>query len=224
MKTPFLKTMFAIIRKDLRAELRSRELVSAMLVFALLSVLIFSFALELDRITRREAVSGVLWVTVAFASLLGLNRSMTSERELGNMDAMLMAPVSRAAILCGKLVGNFLFTTLVGLGVLAVLVVLFDLSPRPLLLLLLALGILGFATVGTVLAAMTAQTRAREALLPVIMLPMALPMIIAAVNATTGILNDAPAAQWQSWLNIIAAIDLIYFALSVMLFGFVVEE
>ena len=88
MKTPFLRTVFAIVRKDLRTELRSRELVSSMALFALLSILIFSFALELDREARESAISGVLWVTVIYASTIGLNRSMAMEREQANLDGM----------------------------------------------------------------------------------------------------------------------------------------
>lgn len=225
MKTGFSRTTLAILSKDLRAELRGRDLISTMILFALLSVLIFSFALELDRSARLEAVGGVLWVTVAFASLLGLNRSMASERELGNMDAMLVAPVFRAAILFGKLLGNFIFTLLVGLLLAFIMMLLYNINLLRLeLLLVLILGILGFASVGTLLAAMTVQTRAREALLPVVMLPMALPIILAVVRATTGILNDAPATEWLTYIQVSAAIDLIYLALCLLLFDFVVEE
>ena len=99
MKTPFLKTVLSIIRKDLQVELRGRELVTSMGLFALLSVMIFSFALELDRQARHEVVGGVLWVTVVFAIILGLNRSMAMEREGGGMDAMLIAPIERAAMI-----------------------------------------------------------------------------------------------------------------------------
>ncbi|HRF96239.1 MAG TPA: heme exporter protein CcmB, partial [Aggregatilineales bacterium] len=105
MTTPLWRTVFAIIRKDLRAELRSRELVSTMVLFALLSVLVFSFALELDRTARQEVVNGILWVTLVFASILGLNRSLATERELGGMDAMMISPIPRMAIYLGKMVG-----------------------------------------------------------------------------------------------------------------------
>src|SRR5690606_35456609 len=109
MTTSFLQAALAIAAKDLRAELRSRELVNSMVLFALLSILIFSFALELDRVARHEAIAGVLWVTIVFASILGLNRSMALEREQGGLNALLLAPISRAAIFCGKLAANYLF-------------------------------------------------------------------------------------------------------------------
>src|SRR5690606_24435089 len=161
MNTPFWQAAFSITRKDLRAELRSRELVNTMGLFALLSVLIFSFALELDRVARQEAVSGVRCVTGVFASMHGLNRSMAVEREQGNLDALLMAPISRSAIFAGKLIGNFVFTLVVGLVLLPLMTVLYNVPlMQPWVVVLLLLGIAGFATIGTLLATMTVQTRA----------------------------------------------------------------
>ena len=225
MKTPFFQAVFAIVRKDLRAELRSRELVSAMLLFALLSILVFSFALELDRDAREAAVSGVLWVTIVFASILGLNRSMAMEREQGNVDAMLIAPIDRAAIFFGKLVGNCLFTLAIGLLLLPLMTILFNFSLlQPWLLAVLVLGTLGFSTVGTLLAAMTVQTRARETLLPIVMMPVALPVLMAAVRASTGILDRAPMEEWIAWPQILAVINVVYLTLCFLLFDFVIEE
>jgi heme exporter protein B len=225
MNTPFLQAVFAIIAKDLRAEIRSRELLSAMALFALLSVLIFSFALELDRLARQEAISGVLWVTIVYAIILGLNRSMAMEREQGTMNALLMAPIHRAAIFFGKLAGNFLFALLVGLILMPLMTVLYNISlVRPWMLVLVVLGTLGFSTVGTLLAAMTAQTRAREALLPIIMLPVALPVLLAVVRASTSILNDAPLADWISWPQILLAVDVIYLVMCYLLFEYVIED
>ena len=225
MKTPFLMTVLAIISKDLRAEVRSRELVSVMVLFGFLSILIFSFALELDRIAREEAVSGVLWVTLIFASILGFNRSMAMERDQGNIDAMLLAPVSRSAIFIGKLVGNYLFTLIVGLVMLPVMTVLYS-KPMidPWVILTTVVGIFGFSTIGTLLATMTVQTRAREALLPIAMLPIVLPFLLTAVRATTGILGGSPQSDWVVWVQLLAGISVIYLVLCVFLYGFVVEE
>ena len=225
MKTPFFRVVLAIIRKDLQAELRSRELVATMLLFALLSVLAFSFALELDRLAREEAVSGVLWVTVVFASILGLNRSMAMERENGNMDAMLLAPIDRAAIFVGKLVGNYIFALAVGLVLLPLMTVLYNINLfGGWLILTLILGTLGISITGTLLAAMTVQTRAREALLPIVMLPVVLPLLLAAVKATTGISNGAPFSDWQTWPQVLVIVDVIYLVLCYLTFAYVVEE
>ncbi len=225
MKTPFWQAALSITRKDLRAELRSRELVNTMGLFALLSILIFSFALELDRVARQESVSGVLWVTVVFASILGLNRSMAMEREQGSLDALLMAPISRAAIFGGKLLGNFIFTLIVGLVLLPLMSVLYNLPlVQPWILVVLLLGIAGFATVGTLLATMTVQTRARESLLPIVMLPITLPVLLASVRASTAILNNAPPADWIAWPQLLVVIDVVYLTLCFLLFEYVIES
>ncbi len=225
MKTPFINCAAAIISKDLRAEFRARELVSVMALFALLSILVFSFALELDRQAREEAVSGVLWVTLIFASLLGFNRSMAQERDQGNLDALLLAPVSRAAIFVGKLLGNFIFTLIVGLAMLPLMTALYGLALLDgWIILTTALGTFGFATIGTLLATMTVQTRAREALLPIALLPIALPFLLTAVRATKSLLSGAPAAEWQGSLGMLAAITVIYLVLSLLLYEYVLEE
>lgn len=223
--TPFLSAMLAIVRKDVQTEFRSRELVATMGLFALISILIFSFALELDREARSEAVSGVLYVTVIFASILGLNRGIASEREGGGMEALLLSPIPRAAILCAKLIGGALFVLIVSALLLPVMSALYNVNLlQGWAVVALALGAFGFTTIGTVLATMTAQTRAREALLPLVMLPIALPVLLCAVRATTGILRGAPQADWAVWLQLLAVIDVLYFGLSLVLYGTVVEE
>jgi heme exporter protein B len=225
MKTPFLTTALAIISKDLRAEMRSRELISVMVLFAFLSILIFSFALELDRVAREEAVSGVLWVTLIFASILGFNRSMAMERDQGNIDAMLLAPIDRSAIFIGKLVGNYLFTLIVGLVMLPLMTILYNTNMlNSWVILTTVIGIFGFSTIGTLLATMTVQTRAREALLPIAMLPIVLPFLLTAVRATTGILNELPLSEWMVWVQVLGGISILYLVLCVFLYGFVIEE
>ena len=161
MSTGFLSAALTIAGKDLRAELRSRELLGLMGLFALLAILVFSFAFELERMGRQGAVSGVLWVTLIFASILGHNRGMALEREHGGFDALLLAPVPRGSIFCGKMLANALLTLLVGALLLPLLTVLFNLPTLPAsLLLILPPGCLGLAAVGTLLATMTVQTRA----------------------------------------------------------------
>lgn len=225
MRISFWTVVFAIVRKDLQAELRSRELIATMLLFALLSVLVFSFALELDRVAREEAVSGVLWVTVVFASILGLNRSMAMERENGSMDAMLLAPIDRTSIFVGKLVGNYLFTQLVGLLLLPLMSILYNISLLSWWLLgIMLLGTVGICITGTLLAAMTVQTRAREALLPIVMLPVILPLLLAAVNATNGIINNKPFNDWSTWPQVLIIVNIVYLVLCLMTFAYVIEE
>lgn len=222
MTTSFWRTMTAIIRKDIRAEFRSRELVSTMALFTLLSVMVFSFALELDRQARRETVSGVLWVTLVFASILGLNRSMISEREQGSMSAMILAPVDRTALYLGKVFGNFLFTVVVGLVLLPLITILYNINVSdPWMIVLLTLGTLGFTAIGTLIAAMTAQTRSRETLLPIAMLPVVLPVILTVVRASAGVMQDEFQAAWVVTLVVI---DLLYLGMGMLMFEYVLEE
>lgn len=225
MSTSFFAAVLAIIQKDLQAELRSRELIATMLLFSLLSVLVFSFALELDRVAEEQAVSGVLWVTVVFASLLGLNRSMAMERENGSMDALLLAPINRASIFVGKLLGNFIFTIVVGLLLLPLMTLLYNINLLSWwLLAVLLLGTLGISITGTLLAAMAVQTRAREALLPIVMLPVVLPILLSAVIASNGIIDNNPMSDWSAWIQILTVVDFIYLLLCLLTFTYVIEE
>ena len=222
MTTPFLKAVWTIVRKDLRAEFRTRELFNSMILFSLLSILVFSFALELDRIAREEVVSGVLWVTIVFASFLGLNRSLAGEREQGSMHAMMLAPINRVTIYAGKLVGNFLFTLVIGLLLLPLMTVLYNITLARLEMVgVLALGTLGLTSVGTLLATMTVQTRSRETLLPIAMMPVALPVLIVVVRASSGILQGEVEI---GWLATLALIDLIYLVLGALMFEYVIED
>lgn len=225
MNTPFFQVALAVFRKDLLSEARSREIIGAMALFALLSVLVFSFALQLNLNDRRDAVSGVLWVTVTFAVVLGFNRSSAIEREGGSFDALLLSPVSRGAIYVGKAFSNFLFAVVVGLVLLPLMTVLYNVRlANWSAVLTLTLGALGLAVTGTLLSMMTVQTRTRETLLPIIMLPVALPLLLAVVSATTRIINNADAAEWLGWLQLVGVLDVIYFALCFALFDYVVEE
>ena len=160
------------MQKDLAAEFRSCELISAMLVFSLLVIIIFNFALELDIKTRQSVTAGVLWTTFAFAGTLGLNRSMAVEKDRGCMDGLLLAPVDRSAIYFGKAISNLAFMLIVEAIVLPVYSVLYNVNLfRFDLLGVILLGSIGYAAVGTLLSAMSVQTRTREVLLPILLFP-----------------------------------------------------
>ncbi len=217
--------MRAIIWKDLAAELRSRELVSAMLVFALLVIFIFNFALELDAKTRATVTSGVLWVTFAFAGTLGLNRSMAMEKDRGCLDGLLLAPVDRSAIYFGKTAGNLIFMLLVEIIVLPVYSILYNTNLfNPGLLLVILLGSIGYVVVGTLLSSMAVQTRTRDVLLPILLFPVVLPIFIASVKASSGFLQNIEMAEIWPWLNLLIVYDLIFTAVAWMTFDYIVEE
>ncbi len=221
----FLDAMLAVTWKDLAAEWRSRELLSGMLVFALLVIFIFNFALELDASARATVTAGVLWVTFVFAGTLGLNRSMAVEKDRGCLDGLLLAPVDRTAIYFGKALSNLVFMLLAAAIVLPVYSVLYNTNLfQPGLLLVILLGSEGYAAIGTLLAAMAVQARTRDILLPILLFPVVIPLLIAAVKASSGFLQGFPMEDIRPWLNLLLVYDVVVTAVAFMVFDFVVEE
>jgi heme exporter protein B len=217
--------MMAVVWKDLTAEIRSREVFSAMLVFALLVVLIFNFALDLEAGTRASITSGVLWVTFTFAGTLGLNRSMAQEKDRGCMDGLLMAPVDRSAIYMGKVIGNLVFMFAVEIVVIPVFSVLYNVNLINIgLILVVLLGSIGYIAVGTLLASMAVQTRTRDMLLPILLFPVVIPLIVAAVKASAGFIQVLPMNEITPWLNLLIVYDVVFLAVAWMVFDYVVEE
>jgi heme exporter protein B len=219
----FFAQVGAILWKDVRCELRSKQTWTGMGLFALLVLVIFNFAFDL-RVDNKAAVApGALWVAFIFASLLGLGRTIAAEREQGSMDRLLLCPVDRKAIYLAKLLGNLLFIGVVEIVALPVFAALFDV---PLfvgaLIPIVLLGTLGIATVGTLFSAMAAATRARDLLLPILVFPMIVPIVIGAVRATGALL--APSANEPPWLGLIIAFDIIFLSVSMLTFQYVIEE
>jgi len=221
-----LKATFAIVQKDLAAEFRSRELLSAMLVFSMLVILIFNFALELNIDARKSVTAGVLWTTFAFAGTLGLNRSMAVEKDRGCMDGLLLAPVDRSAIFFGKAISNLAFMLIVEAIVIPLYAMLYNETRifQPQFLGVLLLGSIGYIAVGTLLSAMSVQTRTRDVLLPILLFPVAVPVLLASVKASGGIIANATFAEILTPLNLLIVYDVIFIAVSFMIFEFVVEE
>jgi len=221
----FIKAVSAIVWKDLQAEFRSRELFSAMLVFSLLIILIFNFALELDIKTRQSVTAGVLWATFAFAGTLGLNRAMAIEKDRGCLDGLLLAPVDRSAIFFGKVISNLVFMLIVEAIVLPVYSVLYNMNLfQPGLMIVILLGSIGYVAVGTLLAAMSVQTRTRDMLLPILLFPVAIPVLLSAVKASSGLLAGVPFEEVQFPINLLIAYDVIFVAVAFMTFENIVEE
>jgi heme exporter protein B len=217
--------MSAVVWKDLSAELRSRELLSAMLVFALLVILIFNFALDLDVEARFSVTSGVLWVTFAFAGTLGLNRSMAIEKDRGCLDGLLLAPVDRSAIYFGKAIGNLIFMFIVEIIVLPVYSALYNVNLfNPGLLLITLLGSIGYVAVGTLLSTMAVQARTRDILLPILLFPVILPVLLGAVKASGFFLEGREMSDIWPWINLLITYDVIFIAIAFMVFDYVVEE
>jgi len=222
----YFRAVSAIVWKDLAAQLRSSELLSAMLVFSILVLMIFYFALELDPKMRNTIAAGVLWVTFAFAGTLGLNRSMAIEKDLGCLDGLLLAPVDRSVIYFGKMISNLAFMLIVEAIVLPIYGVLYNIDLLNLGLMgVILLGSVGYTAVGTLLSTMTVQARTRDVLLPILLFPVIIPVLVAAVKASSGFLLGADlTTDILPWLNILIAYDVIFIAVAFMVFDYVVEE
>ena len=190
----YLRKVFAVVAKDVAAELRTREMLSSMFVFSLLVILIFNFAFDLRAENQKTLAPGVLWVAIAFAGMLGLSRSFIIEKDRGSMEGLLLTPVDRSAIYLGKMLGNLLFIGIVEIIILPIFIVLFNLSAAhlPLLVGVMILGTIGFAGVGTLFSAMAVHTRAREVLLPILLFPVVIPVMLASVKLTAAILDGVP--------------------------------
>ncbi len=221
----FWKIVAAIIGKDIRAELRTKDIFSSMFVFALLAVIVFNFAFELRVPSMKMVVPGIVWVAVTFAGTLGLNRAFVIEQDKGSLAGLLLAPVDRAAIYFGKMLGNLIFITVVEAILLPLVMVFFNLSlltgPH---LLALFLGTYGFAAVGTIFSAIAVNTRAREVLLPVLLFPVLLPVLVAGVKMTGSLLDGESLSSLANWLRLIALYDVGFTVVAYLTFGFVMEE
>jgi heme exporter protein B len=223
--TSFVQIAWTIARKDLAVEWYSRQSITTMLVFALMVIFLFNFALELDAGARSSLTSGVLWVTFAFAGTLGLSRSLAAERENGCLDGLLLAPVERSAIYLGKMAANLVLMLAVAAIVLPVYAVLYNQNLiNPGLFGIILLGSLGYSAVGTLLSSLAVQSRARDLLLPVLLFPLALPLLVAAVNASRLILEGASWAEVFTWFNLLVVYDVVFLAVALAAFDYVVEE
>jgi heme exporter protein B len=221
----FLDKMWAIVVKDMATEWHTREMVSAMLVFAVLALLVFSFALDLRGATARAAAPGVLWATVTFAGTLGLSRSLVREQQTGCIDGLMLAPMDRTAIFFGKALGNLFTIFLVEIVLLPLFAGLFNVPLlHPDVVLVTLLGTVGYAAVGTLLAAIAVNTRAREVLLPILLLPLAFPVLIAAVQITGALLEGGTLIEAGGWLRLIVIYDLVILAVATLTFGSILEE
>jgi heme exporter protein B len=221
----FLSSALAVTVKDVRAEVRSREAAAGSLVFALLTVVIFNFAFDLEGEMSDIAGPGVLWVAIALAGMMGLGHVFTKEREQGGLQGLLLTPIDGSAIFVGKVTGALLLTFALEAFLLPLFALFANVSIlSPGLLVVTILGTLGFVTVGTLFSAMAVTSRSRELLLPLLLLPVATPVLVAAVEGTRSALAGEPWGELVPALSVLAAFDVIFLAVCPFLFEYVMEE
>ena len=216
----------AIVFKDIVIEMRSKESISSMLMFGILVLVIFMFAFESSGLDKSLIGPGELWAAYSFAAILGLNRSLAIELDNDCLQGLLLAPLGRGALYLGKVASNFTFMIIAEFIVLPVFFILNNLSFDQRFFGIVGisiLGTLGMAAVGTILSTISANTRMKEVMLPILQIPLTVPVVIAAVEATSQVLNSEK-PEISAWLTILAGFSIVYLTVSYLVFEFAVEE
>jgi len=224
-----------IAKKDLLAEFRTKQMLNSMVIFALLVIVIFSFAFgneatiyipNLKKKIIDILAPGMLWIAFTFAGMLGLSRSFAGEKEEGCLDGLKLCPVDRSDIYNGKVLSNAVLMFLMEIATLPIFIVLFsyDVQNLPGLIIVIILGTFGFIFVGTLLSALTVNTRTREILLPVILFPVLIPVILSAVTATAAMLGNGDLSDISGELQILVIYDIIFFVVAQMVFEYTIED
>lgn len=219
--------LWALLWKDLLSEFRTKELLSSMLMFALIVVVIFSFTFETGSTATREAGPGLLWVAFTFASVLGLHRSMIHEVERGSLHGLMVAPLDRGILFLAKACGNIIFIFLIEIPTFVLFAIFFNVDISVGLgkiAVIFLLGTIGFAAVGTLFSAMSVNTRTREIMLPILLFPIQVPVLLAAVHATAGALAGRSWSDLGDWLKILVLFDVVFITVCFVTFEYVLEE
>lgn len=221
----FLSKVIAITWKDTVSEMRTKEIISSVLVFTILVIVIFNFAFGGSQETMRLVAPGILWVTFAFAGVLSLNRAFVPEKEQGCLEGLMACPISRESIYVGKMLGSLLFMLIIEAIALPIFSFLFNLPVLSFqIITITVLTTVGFVAVGTLFSALAINTKAREMVLPILFLPIVVPIIIGAVEASGKALSGASWSELFSWLQIIVAFDVIFLVVSFLVFAYIIEE
>lgn len=221
------RKLFVLVWKDLLAEFRTKEMLSSMFMFALIVVVVFNFTFEPGSRATAEAGPGILWVAFTFAGVLGLHRSLVHEVERGSLHGLMLAPVDRGIIFLGKAIGNAIFIFVIELPTYILFAIFFNIDfwkGLDKIALIFFLGTIGFAAVGTLLSAISVNTRTREIMLPILLFPIEVPVILSAVNATASALAGQSWSAIGGWLKILAGFDLIFLLVCFVTFEYVLEE
>ncbi len=222
----FLKSVWAIVWKDLQIEKHTRQTLSVTIMFSIVTVVMFNFALETNLDAARNVSTGLLWATILLAGTLGLNRSLALERENQAIDSILIAPIDRRVLYVAKVISVTIFTMMLEIVLVLLFIVFFN-KPfwQPQVLLILFLGTVGYVAAGVLITSMTIQTRSREVLLPILLLPIILPLILPASTAVAEYMSVSPELpRIQSAVSLVLAYDLLILAVGVLVYHFVVES
>ncbi len=224
----FMRNAIAILRKDVLFEIRGKESLSLMLFLSLLFLVIFNFALDIDKDNISSLAPGILWVIFTFSGILGMGRTSMAERDEEAYLSVIFSPASAESFYIGKVLSNFLFLILMEGFTLLLFAILFDFEKiiglLPKLAPSLFLGTLGFSLVGTLFSFLATASRHGEVLMPFLYLPVVIPIILGGVSSMSIILNENLVEGTGKWLQILVIFDILYLSLSLLLFRYLIEE
>ncbi len=222
-----LRPLFTLVAKDLRTEWHSKEVLSSTVFFAVIAMTVINFSFEPGQFQQEQVGAGILWTSFLFAAMLGMNRLFQAEIERGGLEGLMLCPVDRTSLFVAKCTSLFALLSTTVVATLFLFVIFFTVrldGGLPALLVVALLGTLGLAALGTTFAAMAAKTRAREVLLPLLLVPIGIPLLIAAVKCTAAVLRGDSLASVAGWLQLLAAFDVIFLAAGYLTFPAILEE
>ncbi len=223
---PFFNVIKWIVWKDLLSEVRNRENLSSMFFFALIVILIFSFSFSMDAKVLEVVMPGIIWVAFGFTAVIGLGRSFLPESQNDCMEYLQIAPISKGAIYLGKFIGNLLFLLSVEAVLYPLFIIFFNLNileNLPQILLISLLATVGLSALGTLFSALTVHIRAREVMFPILLMPLAVPILIGAVESTRGAFGGDPFSLYRHWVELLAVFDVVFVLISFWVFEFILD-
>lgn len=222
-----LRSILLVVAKDLRSELRTKEALTSTVFFSLLVLLVFNFGFEPGTRDIAAVGAGILWIAFLFAGILAMNRLMLTEREDGGIEGLMLCPLPRTSLYLAKCLSVFLLLSVAESVTLVLFVILFN-APLdglfPDLVVIAALGTLGLTSLGTTFSAMAVRTRTREVMLPLLLIPVAVPLLIATVQTTTAVLGGRGLAEVGHWLRLLVVFDVLFLAVGYLTFPAILEE
>ncbi|MFL2664348.1 MAG: heme exporter protein CcmB [Dehalococcoidia bacterium] len=220
-----LIAIFNIVKKDLLIEFRNKDVILSISGFATIIIFIFSFAFDVGSSFSSSTAGGILWSSISFASIIGINRSFVIENENNTLGGLLMAPISRDIIYLGKMIGNFIFITISEIVILPIFAILFNFSILSIeFIICCLLANIGLSVIGTLFASLSIKVRAKEVLLPMLFLPCIIPILFASIEATSLIFQQKSWSELFTWFQIIIAFNLIFFIFSLFISNVIFED
>ena len=222
----YFQVIAAIVKKDILMEVRTKQVINAALVFAVLFVVVFSFTMEIGSNMEQKLSGGIFWVSIAFAGILSFNKTIGSETDNGSFEALMLAPVDKSAVFFGKVISNMLFLLLVEVILIPLFLVFYNvfIISHPLMAAVIILSTYAYSLIGTLFSIISVRTSSKEIMMPVLFLPFMVPVIIAAVLATNVFILGGQIQFSYNWIKLTAVFDIIFTAIIYGIFSLIIED